>query len=106
MRGACNLFPVTLSYALSFCEAGRAMAVVRAIGQPENPSERKALAHLSQQLPDDYLIFHNLELSTPSGLPYEYDMIVVGKYSVCVVEVKGYRGLIRGNAQEWELESG
>ena len=36
----------------------------------------------------------------------EYDLIVVGKYAVYTIEVKGYRGHIRGNAQEWELDSG
>lgn len=83
------------------------MAVVHAIGMPENESERKAIEFMVKHLPDDrYVIFHNLELPAPSGLPYEYDMIIVGEYAVYVVEVKGYRGRIRGNALEWELESG
>jgi serine/threonine protein kinase len=51
-------------------------------------------------------VFHNLELPTSSGLPYEYDIIVVGEYAVYTIEVKGYGGRIRGNAQEWELASG
>ena len=83
------------------------MAVVHAIGMPENDSERKAIDFMVKHLPDDsYIIFHNLELPAQSGLPYEYDMIIVGEYAVYVVEVKGYQGRIRGNAQEWELESG
>src|SRR6266702_1448736 len=74
---------------------------------PENDSERKAIEFMVKRLPDNmYVIFHNLELPAPSGLPYEYDMIIVGEYAVYVVEVKGYRGRIRGNALEWELESG
>ncbi|MBC8492613.1 MAG: protein kinase [Chloroflexi bacterium] len=83
------------------------MAIVHAIGLPENDSERKAIAYLAKHLPgDQHIVFHNLELPARSGLPYEYDVIVVGEYAVYTVEVKGYQGLIRGNAQEWELESG
>lgn len=82
------------------------MAVIHAIGRPENESERKAIAYLAEHLPGEHHVFHNLELSTSSGLPYEYDLIVVGEYAVYTVEVKGYRGCIRGNAQEWELASG
>ena len=83
------------------------MAVVHAIGMPENDSERKAIDFMAKHLPDEsYIIFHNLELPAQSGLPYEYDLIIVGEYAVYVVEIKGYRGRIRGNALEWELRSG
>ncbi len=83
------------------------MAIVHAVGLPENNSERKAIKYLADHLPgDQFVIFHNLELPTSSGLPYEYDLIVVGEYAVYTLEVKGYRGLIRGNASEWQLESG
>jgi hypothetical protein len=83
------------------------MAIVRAIGNPENDSEREAIAYLAANLTGEGVyIYHNLELPTRSGLPYEYDMIVTGPYAVYVIEVKGYHGLIRGNAYEWELESG
>jgi len=82
------------------------MAVVHAVGLPENESERKAISYLAQHLPSDYHIFHNLELPAPPGMSYEYDIIVLGEYAVYAVEVKGYQGRIRGNAYEWELESG
>jgi tRNA A-37 threonylcarbamoyl transferase component Bud32 len=85
---------------------GGNMAAVHAIGLPENESERKAITYLAQHLPGEYHIFHNLELLAPPGLAYEYDMVVVGEYAVYAVEVKGYQGHIRGNAYEWELESG
>jgi hypothetical protein len=81
------------------------MAQVYSIGLPENASERKAIGYLKNNLPDDFVLFHNLELPTPHGLPYQYDLIVVGQ-AVYVVEIKGYRGEIRGNAREWELGSG
>lgn len=50
--------------------------MIKGIGDPENDSERKAIAYLGKHLPDNYVLFHN--------------------------EVKGYQGLIRGNAEEWK----
>lgn len=83
------------------------MAVVQAVGTPENESERKAIEYFARHLPDDsYTIFHNLELSTPAGQAFEYDLIIVGEYAVYSVEVKGYHGVITGNAYEWEMEWG
>lgn len=82
------------------------MARIRSIGLPENDSERKAINYLKDNLPDDYIVFTNLELPTSGGLPYEYDLIVIGEFAVYSIEVKGYRGEIKGNAYEWELESG
>lgn len=82
------------------------MATVHRIGQPENDSELKAIRTLSRTLPDNYYIFHNFELVTGRGLPYEYDLAIVGDYAVWHVEVKGYRGFIRGNQHQWQLENG
>lgn len=84
------------------------MAIIHVIGQLENESERKAIQYLKDYLPpgDDYIVFHNLELASRSGFPYEYDIIVAGEYAVYTLEVKGYSGLIQGNASEWKLESG
>ena len=82
------------------------MAHVHRIGDPENASETKAIKQLAKVLPDGYLIFHNFELTTGRGLPYEYDMAVVGEFAVWHVEVKGYRGTIKGDATQWVFESG
>ena len=83
------------------------MAIVHAVGLPENASERKAIDYLKNHLPDDqFVVFHNLEFAESTGLPYEYDIIVVGEYAVYTLEVKGYSGLIQGNASEWKLDSG
>ena len=67
------------------------MAHVHRIGDPENKSETKAIRALAEVLPDDYLIFHNFELTTGRGLPYEYDMAIVSDFAMWHVEVKGYR---------------
>ena len=82
------------------------MARVRNIGVPVNDSERKGISYLSRELPDHYVLLTNLELPTKNGFAYEYDIIVIADYAVYVVELKGYGGVIRGNALEWELASG
>lgn len=82
------------------------MARIRNIGLPVNDSERKAIAHLAKELSDDHILLTNLELPTLHGFPYEYDIIAIGNFGVYVIEIKGYRGEITGNALEWELSSG
>jgi serine/threonine protein kinase len=82
------------------------MARIRNIGLPVNDSERKAISYLAKQLPNDYVLLTNLELPTRNGFAYEYDIIVIGDFAVFVVELKGYGGIIKGNALEWELSSG
>jgi serine/threonine protein kinase len=82
------------------------MARVRNIGLPANDSERKAISYLAKELPDSYVLLTNLELPTRNGFAYEYDIIIIGDLVVFVVELKGFGGVIKGNALEWELSSG
>ena len=82
------------------------MAVVQAIGPPENESEALAIRRLGELLPEDWLVLHNFEVCTGRGLPYEYDVVVVGDWAVYHCEVKGYRGTVRGDARQWTLEGG
>ncbi|MCA8924260.1 MAG: protein kinase [Planctomycetes bacterium] len=82
------------------------MAIVHRIGEPENASEAKAIKTLASLLSDDYILVHNFELTTGRGLPYEYDLAVIGPFAVWHVEVKGYRGTIQGNQHHWVLDSG
>ncbi len=82
------------------------MARIHRIGEPENASERKAIKHLAAVLPDNYYVFHNFELTTGRGLPYEFDCCVVTDFAVWHVEVKGYRGMIRGDSTQWIFENG
>jgi hypothetical protein len=81
-------------------------ATVHRIGAPENASELAAIRHLAEELPPSYLLFHNFELVTERGLPYEYDIAVVAPHAVYHVEVKGYRGELRGDANQWVSENG
>jgi|GEM_PF-1083966 len=82
------------------------MAYIHHIGAPENDSERKAIRRLADALPDDYQLIHNFELSTGRGLPYEYDMCLVGEFAVWHVEVKGYQGHIHGDQHHWVFDNG
>jgi serine/threonine protein kinase len=82
------------------------MAIIHRIGTPENDSEAHAIKRLGKDLPDDYFVFHNFELTTGRGLPYEYDIAVLTPHALYHLEVKGYHGEIRGNPQQWIFENG
>jgi serine/threonine protein kinase len=82
------------------------MAIIHRIGTPENDSEARAIKRLGKDLPDDYYVFHNFELTTGRGLPYEYDVAVLTPHALYHLEVKGYHGDIRGNPLQWIFENG
>src|SRR5262245_29896663 len=82
------------------------MAIIHRIGTPENDSEARAIKKFAKDLPDDCFVFHNFEVATGRGLPYEYDIAVLTPHALYHVEVKGYHGEIRGNAQQWFFENG
>jgi serine/threonine protein kinase len=82
------------------------MAIIQRVGNPENDSENKAIRRLGKGLDDEFVIFHNFELTTGRGLPYEYDIAVLAPHALYHVEVKGYQGEIRGNVSQWVFENG
>src|SRR6476620_4667967 len=82
------------------------MAIIHRIGVPENDSETKAIKQLGEKLPDDFIVFHHFEVTPGRGLPYEYDIAVLSPHALYHLEVKGYRGTIRGNPQQWVFENG
>jgi serine/threonine protein kinase len=82
------------------------MAIIHRIGSPENDSEARAIKRLGKDLPDDCFVFHNFELTTGRGLPYEYDIVVLTPHALYHLEVKGYHGEIRGNPLQWIFENG
>lgn len=82
------------------------MAIIHRIGTPENDSEARAIKRFGKDLPDDYFVFHNFEVATGRGLPYEYDIAVLAPHALYHVEVKGYHGEIRGNPLQWVFENG
>ena len=82
------------------------MAIIHRIGTPENDSEARAIKRFGKDLPDDYFVFHNFELTTGRGLPYEYDIAILAPHALYHLEVKGYHGEIRGNPLQWIFENG
>jgi hypothetical protein len=82
------------------------MAIIHRIGVPENDSESRAIVQLGKELPEDCFVFHNFELTTGRGLPYEYDIAVLTPHALYHLEVKGYRGQIHGNQLQWVFENG
>jgi serine/threonine protein kinase len=82
------------------------MAIIHRIGAPENDSEARAIKRFGKDLPDDCFVFHNFEVATGRGLPYEYDIAVLTPHALYHVEVKGYHGEIRGNPLQWVFENG
>lgn len=82
------------------------MAIIHRIGTPENDGEARAIKRIAKGLPDDCFVFHNFEVTTGRGLPYEYDIAVLTPHALYHVEVKGYHGEIRGNPMQWVFENG
>jgi len=79
------------------------MAKVIAIGQPVNDSERQAISHLRDHLPDTYTILHNFELRYDREV-FEIDLAVIAPHAVFVVDTKGTRGNIDVYGAMWYPE--
>ncbi len=79
------------------------MAKVLPIGEPVNDSEKQAIAHLRDVLPDNYLLLHNFEIHRRDHI-YEVDLALLTPHAVYLVDVKGTRGLIDVYGSKWYPE--
>ncbi|WP_303785789.1 serine/threonine protein kinase [Azovibrio restrictus] len=79
------------------------MAKVIAFGQPVNESERQAIAHLRDHLPDTYAVIHNFEIAK-GGEVFEIDLAVLAPHALYLVDVKGTRGVIDVYGGKWHPE--
>jgi serine/threonine protein kinase len=79
-------------------------ATVISVGQPANDSERKAIKHLRDNLPNGYVILHNFEVRQGQQPPYEIDLAVIAPHAVFVIDVKGTRGRIEVYPPNWHPE--
>ena len=68
---------------------------------PVNEGERRVIATLLKQLPDDYWVIPNVEILDRDGQTFEYDVIVVTPHAVYVLETKDWNGEIRIDEREW-----
>lgn len=79
------------------------MAKVVAIGQPVNDSERQAIAHLRDHLPDTYTILHNFEIRRGNEF-FEVDLAIIAPHAIYLIDVKGTRGNIDVYGSKWYPE--
>lgn len=76
------------------------MAKVIPIGEPVNDSEKLAIAHLRDVLPDNYLLLHNFEIHRGYHI-YEVDLALLTPHALYLIDVKGTRGLIDVYGSKW-----
>jgi serine/threonine protein kinase len=76
-------------------------------GKPVHDAEARGIQALVRALPDNYLVFSNIELATDRrGQTFEHDAIVVAPHAVFTVELKSWGGRITGNRDRWTLADG
>ena len=68
---------------------------------PVNEGERRVIAILLEQLPNDYWVIPNVEILDRDGQTFEYDVIVIAPHAVYVLETKDWYGEIRIDDREW-----
>ncbi|GHH63902.1 hypothetical protein GCM10017673_05520 [Streptosporangium violaceochromogenes] len=76
------------------------MAQIVGGGRPVNDAERRVIAHLRDNAPDDWLLLHNIEVPRDDDA-FEVDVIVMTRHSLCLIDVKGTRGRIEVAGTRW-----
>lgn len=79
------------------------MAEIIGGGTPANDWERRVIAHLRDNAPEEWLVLHNIEIPV-RGDAYEVDLVVVTGHAVCVIDAKGTRGRIDVAGFRWYPE--
>lgn len=82
------------------------MATWKRVGQAVNKAESRAFRYLERQLPDDYIFFSNVSIFDAQGHLWDYDVILLGRYAVYVIELKNYGGTIQGDRYSWTVLNG
>src|SRR5687767_5530020 len=73
---------------------------------PVDEGEALVVGHLSKILPDDFLLYPNIEITEPHRQPFEYDLVVVAPHAIYVIEIKRWTKRIVGGDHIWQLASG
>ena len=71
------------------------------VARPADEGEALVIQHLRTALPDTYTLIPNVEIVERGRPAFEYDLIVIAPHAVYVVEVKRWRGGIRGDDYTW-----
>lgn len=74
-------------------------------GTSPHPHEQEAVLFALGEIPDrdPYLAWALFDLVDPSGRRYEIDLLVLGYHALYHVEIKGYRGRVRGDVVDWTI---
>ena len=78
-----------------------ARLIILPASRPQDEGETLVVGYLREALPDTYTLVPNIEIIEPGRPPFEYDLIVVAPHAVYAVEVKRWRGGIRGDDDTW-----
>ena len=75
----------------------------KVMGDPASPAEATALDAFRALLPDDGITtaWANLTFINDQGRTAEVDVLLLTTQGMYLVELKGWHGTIRGNAQRW-----
>ena len=73
---------------------------------PVNEGERLVVDFLRHALPDTYTLVANVEIAHQGRPPYDFDLIVLAPHALYVVEIKQWRGGIRGDDTLWTVGGG
>ncbi|MCW3096144.1 MAG: hypothetical protein JWL77_1762 [Chthonomonadaceae bacterium] len=68
--------------------------------------EEKTARHLRDNLPVSWKIIANKVMPFTDARVYEIDLIILGDNLLFVLDEKGWRGKVHGDANYWQLESG
>lgn len=68
---------------------------------PVNEGEKLVVNYLQEHLPETYTLIPNIEIIQRGRPAFEYDIIVIAPHAVYVIEVKRWRGGIRGDDHTW-----
>ena len=74
------------------------------MGEPASPAEAAALDAFRELLPDDGITtaWVNLTFINDQGRTAEVDVLLLTTQGMYLVELKGWHGTVRGNAQRWD----
>lgn len=75
-------------------------------GPPRNESERWAIDYLERNLPDDYWLISNIDITNQQGQRLEIDALVIGRWAIYLIEIKGYTGKVIAGERVWDLGRG
>ncbi|QRK05235.1 protein kinase [Archangium violaceum] len=76
------------------------------LGEPAHEAERQAIRLIVEGLPEDYTVYSNAWLVERTGVVHELDVVVVAPHGLYVVELKAYRGVVRGTDHDWDVPQG